>query len=97
MISYRIITKHTSDQKNKFNGNTDAKEMIFRRSVSSCQFKTGDRVKIRRSIRRGNVEDIILDSEQINWVGKIPHYLQVKFDDGVVMLCNPSQLKRCNN
>lgn len=68
--------------------------MIFKRSLTACNFKAGDRVKIRRSIRRGDVLRIVDDIDKINWVGKVPHYVEVKFDDSVIMMCNPSQLKR---
>lgn len=70
--------------------------MIFKRSLTSCTFKSGERVKIRRSIRRGNIQRIEDDINKINWVGKVPHYIEVKFDDGVHMMCNPGQLKRSN-
>lgn len=70
------------------------KQVVLQRNLNQNHFKEGARVKIRKSAQRGVVEKIVAEADDINWVNNRPMFLQVKFDDGKVMMLNPSQLKR---
>ena len=35
----------------------------------------------------------IFDKDQVTWTRGKPHFVRVKFDDGRVLMCHPSQLK----
>ncbi len=100
MITYKIIVSGTSDRPadvhkyTQYKDATSAKEYILNRALSNNKFEEGSRVKIRRGHRRGTVRYVHNKVDDINWQGKLPMFLEVKFDDGVVMMCHYSQLKR---
>lgn len=70
------------------------KQVVLQRNLNENHYAEGARVKIRKSADRGIVERIVGSVDDINWVNDRPMFLQVKFDDGKVMMCHPSQLKR---
>lgn len=98
MIEYDIIVKHGKDQPALRTvvapQDENYKEVVFQRGLKQCRLVAGDRVKPRGSGIRGTVEEIVTDIESVNWARNRPMFVQVKFDDGKVMLCHPSQLKR---
>jgi len=103
MIQYKIVSRCASPDQKPQNpdrvrqGEPGYQEFILKRALAATQLKEQERVKVRRTPRKGVIERIHNDPEQINWVKNIPHFIQVKFDDGVTMMCHYSQLKRSNN
>lgn len=98
MIAYDIIVKHDKDQKLELKivkpGDSDFKQTIFDRNLKRVRLAEGDRVKQRGTSNRGTVSAVVRDIEHINWANNCPMFVRVDFDDGTVMMCNPSQLKR---
>lgn len=98
MITYKIIVSGNSNSSpdrpkyTQYGG--EYKDFIFKRALSNNTLEKGNRVKIRKTPRTGTIEEIFTDPDKINWQNKLPMFIQVKFDDGVVMMCHYSQLKR---
>jgi hypothetical protein len=99
MISYKIIVQNTVDVKNPEQrviakpGQPDFKQVVFTRNLKQCRYKTGDRVKVRGTAKRGNIVEILTDINVVNWVRNRPHYIVAQWDDGSTSVCNHSQLK----
>lgn len=98
MIEYDIIVKHNKDQLLNLVKvqPTDAnfKQVVFDRNLARCTLKPNERVKQRGTPNKGVITSIETDINQINWHNNRPMYIRVQFDDGRVVMCNPSQLKR---
>lgn len=97
MINYRIIVsngKNTALEKQRVTPNDpNFKQTVFERSIQSCFWKPGQRVKLRGTSRCGTVVEVIKDINTINWTKNRPNYLAIAFDDGKLELGNPCQLK----
>ena len=97
MIEYEIVVNHKRDQKivNEIvkPGDPNFQEVVFRRNLRACKYKPEDRVKIRGTSIRGFVTHIEEDITKINWEVNRPQFVEVRFDDNTVKMCNPSQLK----
>lgn len=100
MIQYKIIVNNTRDiipPRDRADPSApDYQQHVFRRALTNNPYKDGDKVKIRQGHRRGEIVKVHDDFHAINWVKKVPHFIEVKFEDGVVMMCHYSQLKRNN-
>jgi hypothetical protein len=100
LIEYEIIVQHKRDQKPQLEladpKSPDFRALVFRRNLKACKYKDEDRVKVRGTSRKGFILRIEDDINKVNWERNRPHFVQVRFDDGSVMMCNPSQLKRTN-
>ena len=100
MIRYKIISTNTTHQpkssltRRPHPSEPSYKETVLTRALQSNNFKNGDRVKMRRGHRRGNITVMHTNPETVNWERNTPHYIQVKFDDGAELMCHHSQLKR---
>ena len=100
MFSYNIIVKNkrnvTKLPKEQIvdNSHPQFKANILQRAVNGNTLKKDFRVKICKSHRRGKVLQIHYKVEDINWVNNRPMFIEVMFDDGVVQMCHPGQLKR---
>jgi hypothetical protein len=66
----------------------------LQRAINALPYKENERVKVRRSARRGTIQHIEHDPDLVNWISNRPHYIKVLFDDGIVQYCHHSQLKR---
>ena len=98
MIKYRKIVSGGSNKPSTIQPATpnsqEGKALIFQRALNACRWKgENERVKIRGTNTRGNVIEIIYDKDQVTWTRGKPHFVRVKFDDGRVLMCHPSQLK----
>ena len=98
MIEYEIVVNHKRDQKpaRKVVEPTDSdfKTVVFQRQLRACNYKDEDRVKIRGTNTRGIILRIEEDVNRVNWVNNRPMFVQVRFDNGEVKMCNPNQIKR---
>ena len=99
MIKYRIIVQHTSNQKNpvpfkKKPGESGYQESVLTRALNACKLKLNEYVKAKGTPRKGTIVRIEDDINKVNWTRNQPHFIEVKFDDGVSMMCHHSQLKR---
>lgn len=102
MIEYEIVVSHTRDQKPGRvvvkPGDETYNEVVFQRNLRACRYNPEDRVKIRGTNTKGMVLRIEDDINRINWSSNTrPMFVQVRFDNGVVKMCHPSQLKRSKN
>lgn len=96
MISYKIIVQNTTDQRPSRlvvkPGDPGFKEVVFQRNLSRCRWKIGDRVKVRRSSKRGTIKEIITTFDEVAWEHNKPKFIVVDFD-GQLLRCDYSQLK----
>ena len=99
MISYKLIIQNTVDVKHPElpvvvkPGDDNFKAVVLQRNLKINRFKAGDRVKVRKSARRGNVMEVITDVKCVNWDRNKAHFLVVQWEDGSTAMCSPSQLK----
>jgi hypothetical protein len=97
MITYKIISNTGKKLNHEIRPvkptDKDYKDVVYERALSRCFYREGSKVKIRRSSRRGVVQEVIKDKERVNWVNNSPYFIVVKFQDGVIEQCSPSQLK----
>lgn len=98
MIEYEVIVNNRRDTPVKRDvvspGDNNYREIVFQRNLHACAYTAGQRVKERGGHRVGTIAKIEKDINSINWVKNRPMFVYVEFDDGVILLCNPSQLKR---
>lgn len=99
MIEYEIIVQHKRDKRiEKVNvvepSDPNFHEIVLTRAVKGCPYFPKMRVKVRGTSKRGVIERILKDKNEVNWAGNRPHFVQVKMDDGTTLLCNPAQLRR---
>ena len=101
MISYKIIVQHNSDQhrhslpvKRVMPGDADYEQVVFQRTMHNMQYNVGDRVKVRRTPRKGVITSIERDIKKVNWFKHRPMPLTITFDDGETLFAHPSQIKR---
>lgn len=92
MISYEIISNSSKPTATSLN----PKEEILSRSLTRCNFKVGDTVKVRRTPNRGVIKEIIYKFEDVKWEKNTPYNIAVEFVTGDTKLCNPYQLKKVN-
>jgi hypothetical protein len=99
MIQYKIVSNFARDQptlprERVRQGEEGYQEFILKRALNATQLKVGDRIKVRRTPNKGSITKINGNVAEVNWVKNIPHFIEVKFDDGVIRMCHYSQLKR---
>jgi len=100
VISYKIIVQNTHDQRVVGSrvvvapGDDNYRDVVFKRNLSACQYKAGDRVKLRKGHGRGSIVEVINDIKYVGWDKNRPMFIVVAFDDGKTLMCNASQLKR---
>lgn len=99
MISYKLIVQNTVDVKHPEQrvvvkpGDVNYKDIVLQRNLKINRFQAGDRVKVRKSAKRGNIMEVITDIKDVNWDRNKAHFLVVQWDDGSTAMCSPSQLK----
>jgi hypothetical protein len=99
MISYKIIVQNTADIKHPearkvvAPGEPDFRETVFRRNLAQNRFKEGDRIKMRKTAKRGFIVEVIRDIKNVNWERNRPHFLVVQWDDKSTNMCIHTQLK----
>lgn len=99
MIVYRIISKQLKRTSDNSKGSTSSSEEgranIFRRSYARYHhvFKPEQKVKTKGTNKAGYVTKVYSAPEEANWFQGKPHYIEVKFDDGTVLMCHPKQLR----
>lgn len=99
MIVYRIISKQlkptSGSSKHDTSSSDEGRANIFRRSYHrySHIFKTNQKVKTKGTNKSGVIGRVYSDPTECNWFQGKPHYIEVKFDDGTVLLCHPKQLR----
>ena len=100
MIQYKIVSRFADPRQTPKNpervrqGEEGYQEFILKRAINATQLKVDERVKVRRTPRKGTIQRIVNNVNDVNWVKGTPHFIEVKFDDGVTMMCHYSQLKR---
>ncbi len=100
MISYKIIVQNGRDQRTVDNrtvvtpSDDNYRDVVFQRNLNVCHLSAGDRVKLRKGHSRGTVKEVINNIKHISWQKNRPMFVVVAFDDGKILMCNPSQLKR---
>ena len=75
-------------------GDADYKQVVFERTMHNMQYLVGDRVKVRRTPRKGRIVSIERDINKVNWFKQRPMPLTIEFDDGETLYAHPSQIKR---
>lgn|SRR5574343_385834 len=98
MITYKIISNTGKKLNHEIRPvkptDPDYKDVVFERALTRCHWRIGSKVKIRRSSRRGVVQEIIKDKTRVNWINNNPYFIVVQFNDGALEQCSPSQLKK---
>lgn len=94
MITYKIVFKNTNKGKKQplDPKAPDFQEEVFKRSLQSCPFKEGQRVKIRGTSVIGTITEIYKDIKDVQWQANKPMYVEIEVN-GELKLANPGQLR----
>jgi len=93
MFTYRITSKNSSQSASL---SETSKLRTFNRSKKRAlrRFKVGRKIKLNNTGLVGTVLEVILDMENINWVGNTPHFIRVRMDgDGQEYLTSPTMIR----
>lgn len=96
MITYKIIS-NSGEKPSKARllkpGTPDFKERVLERAVKGCKLAVGEYVKLKGTALKGEIKEIRLDVNAINWKNNQPQFVVVEVN-GKEMLAHHSQLKR---
>lgn len=102
MITYRIVSRNINQDEIKHlthaldPSHPSFKETVWKRHLTKNQLKVGDRVKLRRTPRKGKIVHIAYDFKDVVWEVNSPKYIFVEFDDGTKGTYSFNELKRSN-
>lgn len=71
----------------------ELKEVALQRQLKVLKLKVGNKVKIKGSNKIGEVIEIQIDPEKMDWRGVQPRFIKIEYR-GIVQFFSPSQLKR---
>ena len=100
MIEYEIIVKHKRDQPtNKRHvpsvSDPNYKEITLANKIKKCHFYPGNKVKVvGKPKMKGTVISIVKDADKVEWIGGLPYFIHVRFNNGEEMMCRTTQLRR---
>ena len=69
--------------------------MVIERALKNNHHRVNDRIRIRGTMKKGTVIEVIKDYSRIRIEKGRPLFLVVHFDSGEKAVCNPGQIKGC--
>lgn len=73
------------------------KASILQRALKRCNFKAGDRIKVRGTNFFGRVVEVYTKVEDVNWDKTFPTYIHLELDGGTQRMAHHSQINRVGN